>query len=130
GVMIVCVITCGPAPNILLVPTPTPSSELLDLPKAGVIQCYNDQNLDRGAIVVWELPGLPPVDDSEIEGYTGRALGGIKPCSVITVTNYSWSQTDQKFYIYVKSNNSEDWAYPRIVPLEGWVSFDLIALIP
>jgi hypothetical protein len=112
-------------------PTPNPPSGLLNLPADGPVRCYNDPNLDKGGITVWEKPGLPSPDpDSNISGYKGLDLGAMRHCSIVRVADYAWSETDQKFYVYIKSDNSEDWVYTRVTPLEGWISFDLITLDP
>lgn len=112
-------------------PTPNPPSELLDLPVDGLVRCYNDPNLDQGGVIVWEKPGISSPDpNSAYRGDTGLDLGAMNHCSTVTITAYAWSETDKKFYVYIKSDKLGDWSYARVRPLEGWISFDRINLGP
>ena len=96
--------------------TPVPPIELLDLPRTARIDCHEDPNLNRGDVVVWELPGVEPPDpDSAYEGDRGERLGSLSCCTVVTVTDCAWSETDQEF-----------WAYLETQDLEGWVALGLL----
>jgi hypothetical protein len=112
--------------------TPIPSPELLSLPADGLVHCFNDPNLDdRGGAIVWELPGLPSRDpNSNVGGNTGRALGVVKNCSTVTVTDYVWSEADYEFYVYIKTENPENIVEADLKKLEGWVPFHLVDLSP
>lgn len=102
------------------VETPIPPPELMDLPVDAKIRCYDDPNLDRGEVVVWELPGVEPPDpNSAYMGARGERLGTLRPCAVATIASYAWSETDQEFWVYVDADG-----------LEGWVPLNLVDLVP
>ena len=100
--------------------TPNPPSTLLSLPDNAQILCHNDPKLNSGGIYVWELPGLEPTDrNSGYMGRRGRALGLLEPCTIVTATDYAWSETDQVFWVYIKAEDAE-----------GWVKLDLLSFSP
>lgn len=129
--LLACAVVSKPQ-NVLINAPPTPLPELSNLPREAGMECSNNPEL-RGAINIWELPGIPLdyYDDSETyEGDRGQKLGTIKDCAQVIVIDYTWSKIDQEFYVYIKSDNSEDWLFTKIKPLEGWVSLDLVDLNP
>lgn len=100
--------------------TPIPPPELMDLPVDAKIRCYDDPNLNRGEVVVWELPGVEPSDpNSAYMGARGERLGSLRPCTAVTIAGYAWSETDQEFWVYVEADR-----------LEGWVPLSLVDLVP
>ncbi len=111
---------CTIGQNESIQETPTPPPELLDLPADAQIQCFNDSNLDRGGSYIWEFPGIEPSDsNSAYQGDTGERIGTLPSCTWVTITNYSWSETDQEFWVLVDADG-----------VKGWIAFDLVNLVP
>jgi len=104
-------------------PTGTPLApppELLDLPRIARMRCSDNSRFNEGNFVVWELPGIEPSDkDSAYRGNRGKDLGRLPPCTVIKITDYTWSETDREFWIYITTDT-----------LEGWVTLDIVDLKP
>jgi hypothetical protein len=100
--------------------TPIPPREIGDLPRNAQISCHNDPVLDRGAITLWSLPGLEPVDpESNPTANRGQRIGSLFPCTPIAITDIAWSETDQEFYLFVETSNMAE---------AGWVSLSLITI--
>jgi hypothetical protein len=100
--------------------TPVPPHQLENLPKDAQISCHNDPVLDRGAITLWSLPGLEPVDpESNPTANRGQRIGSLLPCTPIAITDIAWSETDQEFYLFVETSNIAE---------AGWVSLSLITI--
>ena len=100
--------------------TPVPPSVMQSLPQRAEISCSNDPDLDQGSVVVWELPGVEPSDpDSAYMGARGKRLGSLPSCTVVKVTDYAWSETDEEFWVYVEAAD-----------LEGWIALRLLDFVP
>ena len=100
--------------------TPIPPAELLSLPTNAQIDCYDDPSLNQGSAVVWELPGVDPSDpNSAYMGDRGERLGSVRACTVVSVTDYAWSETDQVFWVRIKAED-----------LEGWIRLDIVDFVP
>lgn len=79
---------------------PAPPSELLNLPRIGYGRQY---------WVVWEHPGLPPSDpNSDLSGWKGNSLGTLT-ADELKVVNYSWSEADDEFYVFVEQGTVKGW---------------------
>lgn len=88
--------------------TPTPPLEITNLP----VMMHVKDNW-----VIWELPGLPPLDsNSDFTGWTGQRLG-VTTAGEVEILEYAWSDTDKEFYVYIKQND-----------IEGWVPFEALAI--
>jgi hypothetical protein len=111
---------CGTSHRGSTLPSPTPPPQLMSLPQAAQVFCYHDPNLDRGTVNVWELPGLEPSDaNSAYQGGRGQLRGKLSPCTPVKISKYTWSESDQEFYVYVEAAD-----------VQGWVVSDLISFKP
>lgn len=96
---------------------PTPSAELQSLPRQVGIECAANPRFDAAGVPIWELPGTKPSDpNSAYQGDRGRMIGVIQGCMEVTAVEYSWSETDQAFWVRVRNTNG----------LEGWIPAHLI----
>ena len=112
------------------VATPTPPSELLALPANAQIRCDDNPNY-RAAVTLWEFPGTEPRDlDSSCDGHVGKALGYVKDCSVVRVTDHAWSEADQTFYVYVEAEVDQEYFDVERDSLEGWLEQSFIVFLP
>lgn len=110
--------------------TPIPPPELLALPTNAQIRCPDDPQY-RSRVTLWELPGLEPVDsDSGTCSNTGEYLGAVKECSVVTITDYAWSETDQEFYVYVIADPDQELCDSERTCLKGWLLLRFVDLSP
>lgn len=114
--IVLAIAGCGSCAASIPLETPTPPPELWTLPQEARIVCSGNPALDKGSVVLWELPGVDPADpNSAYQGDRGRELGTLAHCTAVTLTGYAWSRTDQEFWGYVKAKG-----------LAGWVSLDLV----
>jgi hypothetical protein len=111
---------CAPVQKAPVRETPIPPSELLHLPVEAQVKCYNDPNLDRGGWYVWEFPGIEPTDpNSAYQGRRGELIGTLASCAWVTITDYSWSEIDQEFWVYVETKD-----------VKGWITLDGVNQAP
>lgn len=95
--------------------TPKPLLELQTLPINAQARCDDNPNY-RSKVALWERPGLDPVDsDSSSQSNTGKRLGWLEACTEIEIIDLAWSETDQEFYVYAKTNNLEGWLVVSLV---------------
>ena len=98
-------------------PRPTPPAELLLLPRRARIDCAADPRTNAAGVNLWELPGTKPSDpNSAYQGNRGKLIGTIQGCTEVTATEYSWSETDQMFWVRVRDASG----------LEGWLPVHLL----
>lgn len=108
-----CTIKASPVPPV---PVPSPPASLQNLPQAIQTKYSDDANLNRGGIVVWELPGLPPTDpNSAYMGHRGSSVGKLKFCELVTATQYAWSETDQTYWVHVETDNVQGWVRQELL---------------
>lgn len=94
---------------------PNLPTELLSLPRSAQMDCPDNPDL-RVELFVWELPGVEPSDpNSAYRGSRGERLGSLSSCTIVTITAYAWSETDQEFWVHVSAEG-----------IEGWITLDLI----
>ena len=97
--------------------TPTPPAELSALPRQARIRFIaNNPNMDW--VNLWEQPGLDPHPQAsdQKQSNRGQIIDSLRGCTSVTVTNFAWSKTDQKFYVYIKADSG----------LDGWVALSFI----
>lgn len=121
-VLILCVVSsaCSEATTSIPLLTPTPPLEVSALPTKAWSRCFHDANLDRGSTYLWELPGVLPNDpDSAVGGRRGAIMGEIPRCTELQITQTAWSETDQKYWVYVVWDSQQ-----------GWVKIDYVQFQP
>lgn len=100
-------------------PRPTPPTELLLLPRRARIHCAADSRANAAGVNLWELPGIEPSDpNSAYQGNRGKLIDAIQGCTEVTATEYSWSETDQMFWVRVRAASGP----------EGWLPVHLLEL--
>ncbi len=98
--------------------TPIPPSALMDLPRAAKIRDPRT-DCEQLAVNIFEFPGVEPLDpNSAYQGHTGKNLGSLRACTAVTITDYAWSEFDQEFWVYVKTEDLEGWVWLEDVDVE------------
>ena len=94
------------APTLNHIPqeTPTPMLAFQQLPQYGRIDCSFSHDVYLMAKYgLYEFPGLSPEScDSDCASELGEEKGLATPCTIVLVTDYSWSEWDDAYYLYVK----------------------------
>ena len=103
----------GSTPVPTPLPTPQVPKHLSNLPKAGRIRCDEFP----GTYALWELPGSGGVDDDSGRNQVneGKRVGTAKSCENASLEKVAWSAQAQRFYVYVKTAQSEGWIWGTIV---------------
>lgn len=109
-IAILCCVSCLDTVGNQSQATPPPPVELESLPQQAQVLCHHSINLDEAEYILWEFPGVPPLDrNSAYQGERGRQLGKVRPCDPVTIISTSWSQADQEYWVQIRANGKSGW---------------------
>ena len=98
-------------------PEPLPEM-LVTLPRQAKVLCLGDSPPDKGAVVLWSLPGKATPDaNSGVSGYRGDQLTSMEHCEPIQLTQYYWDPYGADYWVKIEYNE-----------IVGWVRLDLVSV--